>query len=322
MFRQRGSGHGRRARSARTWRSWVVVLAVCGVAVLAARFATAPTNMAAASSASWSRAWAESMGWDRAVHPGYGRGGYTMMPHTTEAMAATTMNWSGYAVTGTAGSFTSVSSSWTQPAVICGSTDAFSSFWVGLDGVGTPTLEQSGTEADCSDGAAVYSGWYEIFPADPVFYNDPVQPDDEMNASVVSNGGGFFTLTLSDTTQNWTQVTNQLVPATELASAEVVAEAPSSETVLPLADFGTVSFTDATVNGQAIGDDDPFALTLVSSSDTTEATPSALTGGTGFTVTWDSSGGTSAPDTGAPTMGTPGPGSGRHHHHHQNLGQG
>lgn len=36
-------------------------------------------------------------------------------------------------------------------------------------------------------------------------------------------------------------------------SAEVIAEAPSAGTVLPLADFGTVSFTGATVDGAPIG---------------------------------------------------------------------
>jgi Peptidase A4 family len=317
MFRQRGSGYGRRARSARIWRSWLAVLAGCGATVLAVHFATASASVTTASSASWSKAWAGSAALDRAGHRGYGRGGYPMMPHTTEAAEATTMNWAGYAVTGTAGSFTSVSSSWTQPAVTCGDTDTFASFWVGLDGVGTPDLEQTGTEADCSGGTAVYSGWYEIFPAAPVFYDEPVQPGDQMSASVVSNGDGTFTLTLTDTTQDWTQATNQAVPAAEGASAEVIAEAPSSQTVLPLADFAAVNFTGATVNGQAIGDDNPVALSLVSSSDAAEATPSALTGGTSFTVTWDGDGSIATSATG--TLGT---GTGRHHHHHQNLGQG
>jgi hypothetical protein len=254
-----------------------------------------------------------------------------MMPHVVEAAAATTMNWSGYAVTGTPGTFTSVSSSWAQPAVTCGATDTFASFWVGLDGVGTPTLEQTGTEADCSGGTAVYSGWYEIFPDAPVFYNEPVQPGDEMSASVVSDGGGAFTLTLSDTTSNWQRSTNQTVPAAELASAEVIAEAPSSQAVLPLADFGTVNFADATIDGQSIGAGQPIALTLVSGDDTAEATPSPLTGGNSFTVTWESSGsstttGTTSPGTGTPGTGTPGtgaPGTGHHHHHHHdNQGPG
>jgi PPOX class probable F420-dependent enzyme len=77
-----------------------------------------------------------------------------------------------------------------------------------------------------------------------------------------------------------------------LGSAEVIAEAPSDGTgaVLPLSNFGTVSFTNATVDNTAMGNENPGALTMVSAGDVTEATPSALTGGNAFTVTWDSSG--------------------------------
>jgi Peptidase A4 family len=47
-------------------------------------------------------------------------------------------------------------------------------------------VEQTGTEADCHGGAAAYQGWFEMFPNAPVFYDNPVQPGDAMNASVVS----------------------------------------------------------------------------------------------------------------------------------------
>jgi hypothetical protein len=207
---------------------------------------------------------------------------------------------------GAAGTFTSVSTSWTQPAVTCGATNTFSSFWAGLDGDGTQTVEQTGTEADCSNGAATYAGWFEMFPNAPVFYNNPVQPGDAMSASVVSNGGGNFTLTLTDATQNWTQATNQTNANAQLGSAEIIAEAPSNGTVLPLANFGTVSFTNATADNATIGNANASALTMVSANNVTEATPSALTGGNSFTVTWDSSG-TPAPTT--PAGGaTPSPG--------------
>ena len=71
-----------------------------------------------------------------------------------------------------------MAASWSQPAVTCTATDTFSSFWVGLDGDGTNSVEQTGTEADCNGGNAVYQGWFEMFPAAPVFYNNPVQPGD------------------------------------------------------------------------------------------------------------------------------------------------
>ncbi len=234
---------------------------------------------------------------------GWGRGGYMMMPGPGGARAGssapadgaatgtatTSMNWSGYAATG--GRFTSVSSAWTQPAVTCAAQTTFSSFWVGLDGDGTQSVEQTGTEADCSGGAAAYSGWFEMFPNAPEFYNNPVRPGDAMSASVTTSGSGSFTLTLTDRTQGWNQVTTQTSATAQLGSAEVIAEAPSAATVEPLSNFGTVSFSDATVDGAPIGGNTSLsALTMLSAAGATEATPSALTGGNAFSVSWDSSG--------------------------------
>src|SRR6185437_12401157 len=188
---------------------------------------------------------------------GWGRGGYEMKPgpagssaqrDAANAAAATSENWAGYVSDGGAGTFTSVSASWAQPAVTCTATNTFSSFWVGLDGDGTATVEQTGTEADCDGGTPSYQGWFEMFPNAPVFFDNPVQPGDAMSASVVAAGGGVFTLTLTDSTQGWTQTTSQTSDTAQLGSAEVIAEAPS---------------------------------------DVTGATPSTLTGGGAFSVTWD-----------------------------------
>jgi hypothetical protein len=240
------------------------------------------------------------------------------------AAAVTSQNWAGYAAAGNAGTFTGVAASWTEPAVTCTATSTFASFWAGLDGDGTNTVEQTGTEADCNGGAAAYQGWFEMFPNAPVFYDNPVEAGDAMSASVTADGGGAFTLTLADATQGWTQTTNQTSDAAQLGSAEVIAEAPSNgTTVLPLSNFGTVSFTGVTADNAAIGNENPAALTMVSANDVTEATPSALAGGNAFAVTWDSNGtsATAAP-TAAPTPSatatTPGTGlpPGRHHHHH------
>src|SRR5690348_3433364 len=260
---------------------------------------------------------------------GWSYGGHTMMPGPASAArtqgsagqgsvvnaanaATTSQNWAGYASAGNAGTFTSVSASWSQPAVTCTATDTFSSFWVGLDGDGTNSVEQTGTEADCSGGNAVYQGWFEMFPAAPVFYNNPVQPGDAMSASVVANGGGAFTLTLTDSTQGWTQKTDQTLNTAQLGSAEVIAEAPSSGNgnVLPLSNFGTVNFTAVTADNAPIGNENPDSLTMVSGSNVTEATPSALTGGNAFSVTWNSDG-----VTAAAAATDPGSTSGRHHHH-------
>jgi hypothetical protein len=195
-------------------------------------------------------------------------------------------NWSGYAVTG--GRYTTVSASWTQPAVNCSVTPtAYSSFWVGLDGDTTNTVEQTGTEADCSSGSAVYSSWYEMYPKFPVNYRDTVAPGDHFTASVTTNGGGSFTLYLADTSRGWSHTTTARLKSAKLGSAEAIAEAPSSSGgVLPLADFGSVGFSGMTVNGATVTSSTKGLdqINMVSGS-TTKASTGSISGGS-FSVTW------------------------------------
>lgn len=196
---------------------------------------------------------------------------------------STSSNWAGYAATGQ--TFTSVSSSWVQPAVSCSSSTAYSSFWIGLDGDGSNSVEQTGSEGDCSGGRAEYYSWYEMYPAYPVNYSNTVKAGDHFT-STVSVSGTKYTLTLSDTTQGWTKTTTKTQSGLSDASAEIIAEAPSSSTgVLPLANFGTASFTNATANGQPIGSFSPDQINMASGS-TTKATTSALSSSENFTVTW------------------------------------
>ena len=196
---------------------------------------------------------------------------------------STSTNWSGYAVTGSR--YTSVSASWTEPSVSCSGT-AYSSFWVGLDGDTSGTVEQTGTDADCSGSTPQYYAWYEMYPKYPVNLGGTVRPGDHLSASVTTNGSGSFTLTITDSTQGWTNTTNAKLHSASLASAEVIAEAPSSRSgVLPLANFGSVSFTGATVNGtemDLLPGLDPITM---QSGSTVKAQPSNMSGGN-FSVNW------------------------------------
>jgi hypothetical protein len=201
---------------------------------------------------------------------------------------STSTNWSGYAVTGN-GPYSAASSTWTQPAANCLQTPTGdSSFWVGLDGDTTGTVEQTGTDADCSSGSAVYYGWYEMYPKFPVNYSNPVSPGDAMRASVSYLGRGRFQLTLSDSTKGWSQTVTPRLNSAKLGSAEVIAEAPSSSGgVLPLADFQKVGFSSATVDGSLLTASTPGIdpITMVTSSGTVKAQPSSISSGS-FTDTW------------------------------------
>ena len=200
---------------------------------------------------------------------------------------STSTNWSGLAATGT--TFTSVASSWIQPTASCGSGEtSYSSFWVGLDGYNSNSVEQTGTDADCSSGAPQYYAWYEMYPKCPVNLSsasNPVVPGDSMSASVTVGSGGKFTLTISDSTRHWTFTTTQRLNKASLSSAEVIAEAPSSRGgVLPLANFGTVNFSSASANGQPLTNFAFDPITMQSGS-TVKAQPSGISGGA-FSVVW------------------------------------
>ena len=236
-------------------------------------------------------------------------------PRIKGATNSTSTNWSGYAVTGA--TFTDVKGTWVQPTANCSSTTAsptngkgngnghgnghggggggqsqssYSSFWVGLDGYSSNTVEQTGTDADCNGTTPVYYGWYEFYPAFPVNFANPVSPGDVINAEV-SVAGGTVTITLQDATKGWTQHATQSSSGYALSSAEWIAEAPSSGKVLPLANFGTVNFSNASAVGGgksgSISDFTSDPLTMVTTPGVTKAAPSGLSSrASAFSVTW------------------------------------
>jgi hypothetical protein len=221
-----------------------------------------------------------------------------VMHHVTGATAhvhgikneSESSNWSGYAATGSDGSFTSVSSSWTEPTVSCNdSGEDYAAFWVGLDGYNSDSVEQTGTDSDCDGGSPDYYGWYEMYPAYPVYYDNPVYPGDSMSASV-SVSGDTYTLVLTDSTQGWTQTQNISESGLSDSSAEVITEAPcceSSGNPLPLADFGTVNYSGSTVNGQSMADYNPDQIIMVGASGDQLDTTSPMDGSGDFSNTWE-----------------------------------
>ncbi|MCQ4083536.1 G1 family endopeptidase [Streptomyces sp. RB6PN25] len=204
--------------------------------------------------------------------------------HGLKNTTTTSDNWSGYAATGS--TYNQVSTTFTQPSVNCSKGDGYSSFWVGLDGYSSNSVEQTGTEADCSGGVAQYSAWYEMYPANPVTYSNRVRPGDVI-IETVSYASSTYTLTLKNTTEGWTKTTTKRQSGLSRSSAEVIAEAPWSGSVLPLDDFGTVHFSNSTVNGSSLSSTNPVGINMVSDSGTPEATISSLSGGS-FSITWNS----------------------------------
>jgi hypothetical protein len=232
-------------------------------------------------------------------------------------------NWSGYALqdVNAAGlQFTSVTGTWTVPVTTCESSETGSAaFWVGLGGSSDTStgLEQTGTGADCNNGTPTYYAWYEILPAGSVTVPLKVRPGDVITTSV--NVKGTTTLVQIKNRTRKTSFTKSLtVAAPDLSSAEWIAEAPSECdpagrcTVLPLANFGTVTFTRAAAIASShpgtITDttwaNDPISLvpqssrffTTRDSTSTAGATPGVLSAdGRSFPVSWVANATTPAP---------------------------
>ncbi|MEV7939002.1 G1 family glutamic endopeptidase [Kitasatospora sp. NPDC088264] len=161
--------------------------------------------------------------------------------------------WGGYVAQGSG--FQSVSGSWTMPAVQCNTANDLFAPWVGIDGYGSQTVEQTGVQADCSSGSPVYSAWYEMYPAPPQYFSDPVDAGDSFTASVVNDGGSGYTLQITDTTKGWSESTRQQLDGQNV-SAEAVIESPSQS----YPSFSRLDFSGVTVNGQVFDGYSPQAI--------------------------------------------------------------
>jgi hypothetical protein len=172
---------------------------------------------------------------------------------TVNAQQAQSQNWAGYVVHSKKGQkFSSVSGSWTQPAVSATSGPGYSAFWVGIGGASSRSkaLEQIGTSADVVNGKTHYSAWYELVPAPETKLNLAIHPGNHISAHVGVNGTNV-TVSLSDQTTGQSVTKTLKMSNPDTSSAEWIAEAPSSEQsggalqILPLADFNKVTFTGA-----------------------------------------------------------------------------
>jgi Peptidase A4 family len=203
---------------------------------------------------------------------------------------AESTNWSGYAATGANGAFRSVSATWTQPTATCTSRqDQYAAFWVGLDGYSSDSVEQTGTDSDCDGRTPDYYGWYEMYPADPVYYTNTVKPGDTISASVTFTGTETYTLKLTDSTRGWTQTQTINETGLDRSSAEVITEAPcctNSGGILPLSDFGTVSYGSSTANGSSLEADSPTEIIMVDNSGRDKDSTSSISSSGGFSNTW------------------------------------
>jgi len=243
--------------------------------------------------------------------------GFAQQTTTASNAPAPSLNWAGYADTGT---FSAVSANWIVPTVTCTpGVSAFSTHWIGIDGNTSSTVEQEGSEGDClpnADGviSPSYDAWFEMFGDNAVNQGfeeelspstNPVSPGDSISASI-SVASGVWTLTIIDSSSShpgWTFSDSIAFAGAAQSSAEWVVERPELCTIYgglgaqcsaaPLADFGSVTFSDATAtpSGGSSGPISAYSNTAIEmvGPPNVLALPGALgVGGNAFTDTWES----------------------------------
>lgn len=217
----------------------------------------------------------------------------------------TSTNWSGYAVAAPS-EFTEVVGTWVQPTATCTSklTNTYAAFWVGIDGYTSSSVEQLGTDSDCSRGTPTYYAWYEMYPASSVTLSStsyPVKAGDTLTGTV-SRTALSYTLALTDSVGGVTKwkFSQAETGSDANSSAEWIAEAPEICTIFvcrgaSLTNFGTVTFSlSRAADGGTLAPissftsaSGPHEITMTNTLGTVRAQPSALaTGGEGFTDTW------------------------------------
>lgn len=235
--------------------------------------------------------------------------GGASLPAIFHTNSTSSTNWAGYAVSTTSGQISFVNASWVEPKIVsCPTRAQYAAFWVGIDGYSSTSVEQTGTDSDCSHGKAVYYAWYEFYPSPSHRITTVViSPGDVIYASVTySTTTAKFTTVLTDQTTGKTFSKTAAVTTASRSSAEWIAEAPSSLSgVLPLANFGVVNFgadhtglaaTGSATIGTTTGLMGSFAglvsLTMINHTGRLDkAVPSAVsTDQSSFNVTWKNAG--------------------------------
>lgn len=149
-------------------------------------------------------------------------------------------NWSGYAAQ--SGIFTAVKGQWTVPEIKADKNFKTDSTWVGIGGVSSSDLIQTGTQSFTDSGQVHYAAWYELLPDYSKHIAMTVQSGDQISASILEIDTNRWKISLDNITtgEHFEKLTSY---KSSRSSAEWIEEAPSSEAgLLPLDNFKRIRF--------------------------------------------------------------------------------
>lgn len=198
-------------------------------------------------------------------------------------------NWAGYSAIN--GIYTSVSGTWIVPAISPSGHTSADATWVGIGGIWSSDLIQSGTQNMITKTGQVMSeAWIEMLPYTSQQIPITVTSGDSVSAAITNIGGNHWQFTFRNNTTGHGYQTVQSYTSSR-SSAEWIEESPSNGIkILPLDNFGTVSFSNCLTekNGTTItiAQSGGQSITMLGAGGKRIAVPSQLgSDGVSFTVT-------------------------------------
>ncbi|KAK6063124.1 Peptidase A4 family protein [Seiridium cupressi] len=170
-------------------------------------------------------------------------------------------NWAGAVKIGTG--YTSVTGTFTVPTpkVPSGGSSAktySASAWVGIDGdTCTSAILQTGIDFNVEAGKVTYDAWYEWYPQYAYdFTGITISAGDQIKTTVTATSKTTGTAVVENLTTG-KSVTHTFRGASTASLCEtnaewIVEDFEEGSSLVPFADFDTVTFTDATVNGAGV----------------------------------------------------------------------
>src|SRR5262249_2516337 len=218
---------------------------------------------------------------------------------------------------------------WTVPRVTATSGNTASFAWVGIDGYGNHTVEQTGTAQGTHNGVPYYYAWWEMWSSnnhqpEQTISTMTVSPGDSITASVTFEASGThagdFLLSIDDTSHSNDSFSIYAIPSQyqdplpDRSTAEWIMETPTfGNTYATLPDFGTLTFTNcsATINGTTgpinASSWQSRAVNLRSNGVINDTTSELTRSGTSFAVIYNSAGTAGQSGTRANDMAPIGP---------------
>jgi hypothetical protein len=198
--------------------------------------------------------------------------------HTTQVKS---LNWAGYGIKGPAHQATAT---FVVPEVTCAPHKIWQqmSIWVGLDGWGSHTVEQTGVDVGCQTGSIVTQVWTEMYPSkQTVVKSLTLTPGDTVRVSVINPTPRHYTLSLRDITTGQTTKVTAIGSTHSPTSAECIVE-DAGYPANTFADFTTTLFTSCTADNNPM----PVSATRFTiKGPSAKAAPGPIGAAGGFTVT-------------------------------------